>query len=467
MAATPAVNNLNANTKYLSFLPFGGLTNQFISVQNAAFIALKLNRTLILPPIISNSHDRKNTHQRWSRYMGLPRFMQLTGLQVLEWDDVRPMTDAQRQVGLDQGLRSTTIKGPLGPIHTETEEWAAIAENTTCQIIHGYGRPELDINFSARNFLFHFLIRPVFVFAPAPPRKQDKPNAPIVYDNRDSGDVVLVEDILDRYSDYDISPKERAQGKPNLLFLSHTFGVKLAARTGDDWNLIGKNLHFQPKVMEYATLRINQEIQDDKDIEVLPNNDPEEVEITEDERRNPVSEEGTTITDIQAPSTRIPHIAVHLRRDDIWHKCVGAKKGMNNCMIPIERYADAVERARVYASRTLGLHSHLPVVVTTDTQSEEDFQKIKELGWHRLNHSKYQTTEIWGTFGDALVDAAILAHADVLVGSAVSTMSRIAVLRQKGWYDRRSFFPTVEHPKEERRVMMKRRLEDEGEIIVV
>ncbi|KAG0205114.1 hypothetical protein BGX33_008114 [Mortierella sp. NVP41] len=458
------LSNLDANTQYFSFLPFGGLTNQFMGVQTAAYIALKLNRTLILPPIISNSHDHQNTHQRWSQYMDLPRFSQLTGLPVLEWDEVRPLTEAQRQVGRDQALKSTKVPGP-GPEHTMTKEWAAIAENTTMQIVCGYGRPDMDINFSAQNFLWHFLLRPVFVPPPAP-----RPGAPtydrnrFIHDDKNPENLVILEDILDRYSDFEdvTTPEERAQGKPNILFLSHTFKVKETGHTGGFWNLIGKNLHFEPKVMEYATMQINQELQGDSNIEVLPNDDPEEVETTEDEHRNPVSEDGTTVTDIQAPSTRIPHIAVHLRRGDIWHKCTGTNVAMENCMIPIDRYAEAVERARAYASKHLGLDSqYLPVVVTTDSEEEEDYRKIRELGWHRLDHAKDETTEIWGTFGPAVVDAAILAHADVLVGSAVSTMSRIAVQRQKAWFGRSSFFPTVEkkQPKEK---MKKRRLEAEA-----
>lgn len=471
----PAVSNLDPNNKYLSFLPFGGLTNQFIAVQNAAYVALKLNRTLVLPPIISNSHDHKNTHQRWSQYMDLPKLTQLTGLPVLEWSQVRPLTEEQRQVGLDQALQSTHL---WGPYHSETDTWAAVAENMTCQIVYGYGRPDFDINFSAQNFMFHFLIRPVFVPPVAP-----RPDAPvydrqrIVHDNQEPEDLVIVEDLLDRYNDFDgRSPEDVAAGKANMLFLSHTFKLKAVERGGVFWKVAGKNMHFEPKLMEYATLRINEEIKGDRNIEVLPNNDPEEVELTESEHQNPVSEDGTLVTEIQAPTTRIPHIAVHLRRGDIWTKCRGAKKAVENCVLPMELYAQAVERAREYAAKSLGLVSHLPVVVTTDTTSEEDFAKIKELGWHRLDHMKYGTTEIWGTFGSAMVDAAILAHADVLVGSAVSTMSRIAGARQKGWYGHESFFPSLEdRPKEKRRrATMKRRLETDresddlnGEILMV
>ncbi|KAF9901279.1 hypothetical protein EC991_006298 [Linnemannia zychae] len=421
-----------------------------MAVQVAAYIALKLNRTLLLPPIISNSHDHKNTHQGWSQYMDLPKLTTLTSLKVLEWEKVRPLTEAQRQVGLDQALKQVHLTGPY---HSETEEWAKVAENVTCQIIYGYGLPDQDINFSAQNFMFHFLLRPVYV-NPLPP----KAGAPVYDVNNADGNLDIVEDLLDRYSDFDDRlPEEIASGKPNMLFLSHTFKVKTSQHGGVYWKAIGQHMHFEPKLMEYATLRINEEIQADRNIEVLPNNDPEEVETTEEERQNPVSEDGTTITNIQAPTTRIPHIAVHLRRGDIWQKCRG--RAVEGCVLPMERYVEAVERAREYAAKSLGLLSHLPVIVTTDTTAEEDFQQLKELGWHRLDHAKYGTTEIWGTFGPAMVDAAILAHADVLVGSSVSTMSRIAGMRQLEWYDHQSFFPSYDAPKMKRRRVLKRRQE--------
>jgi hypothetical protein len=431
----PATTYLDPSINYFSFMPFGGLTNQFIGVQIAAYIALKLNRTLILPPIVSNSHDKKNTHQRWSQYMDLPRLSNLTGLRVLEWGKIRPLSEAQREVGLHQALKQVRLRGPY---HTETDEWAEIAENITCQIICGYGAQDQKLSSSAQTFMFHFLFRPVYVDPPLPPKTGGVPgyNA-----SNPQGYLDNMEDLLSRYRGFDDRlPEEIAGGKPNILFLSHTFKINTIEGRDIYWKTVGQHMHFLPKLMEYVTLRINQEVQSDRNIQVLPNNDPEEVEITSEELQNPVSEDGTTVTDIHAPATRIPHIAVHLRRDDIWLKCRGG--AMDDCIISFDRYAEAVEQAREYASKTLGLLSQLPVVVTSDTTSEEDLQKIKELGWHLIDHSKYGTTDIWGTFGPAMVDSAILAHADVLVGNHVSTMSRVARMRQREWYGHQSFFPS-------------------------
>ncbi|KAI8344966.1 hypothetical protein B0O80DRAFT_534672 [Mortierella sp. GBAus27b] len=158
---TPAKTLLDPNVRYLSYLPFAGLTNQFMGLQNAMYAAKLLNRTLIIPPIVSNVHDNDNTHQRWSLYFDMQKFTNLTGVQVVEWDSVRPLTDAQRQVGRDQANWATALGrggaggggggGGGGGVEPESDAWAMVAENITCQIIYGYGTPRMVTSPSARN----------------------------------------------------------------------------------------------------------------------------------------------------------------------------------------------------------------------------------------------------------------------------------------------------------------------------
>ncbi|KAF9435114.1 hypothetical protein BGZ76_006864 [Entomortierella beljakovae] len=441
----PAVSLLDANTKYLTYFPFAGLTNQFIGLEIAAFIAKKLNRTLIIPPIMSNTHDHDNTHQRWSRYFDLIRFTHLTGVPILEWDLVRPLTPAQRKVGRDQALLATSKGGQ----NRETEEWRQLTENITCQIIDGYGSPEIPMSPSANYFIWHFLFRPILVEPPEPKAGMENLGRPKITGPRQRlGDVYVIDDLLARYEDT----------QEQLLVLSHTFKLKDTKQGGNRlWDEIGANFHFVPQLMEYATIRINEELLRDKGIEILPNDDPEEdinnsitnqddkvimpvIPTNKNENATESGEASNPATsNITAPANRIPHIAVHLRRGDIGVKCT--ELDMEKCFIPLKRYESSVAHARAIAAES-GLHSRLPVVVTTDTTSLEDIQRINELGWHRIDHATYGTKGLWGSFGEALVDSAILAHADQLVGSEISTMSRIAAQRQKSWYSRRVIFPS-------------------------
>lgn len=383
---------LDPSTKYLSFLPFAGLTNQFIGVEVAAYIALRMNRTLLVPPIISNTHDHDNTHQPWSRYFDLKRFSNLTGVPVVEWDAVRPLNAAQTRIGRERAMTKEY-----------SAEWAALATNMTCQIIYGYGNPDKHINYSAQYFVYHFLLNLVFQ---APP-----PLAPgaTVYDHKifakdepNQESLVIVEDLIERYSGFE----------DQMLLLSHTFKIKDPENRY--WSTIGQHLHFEPLLAKYSRERVMKEIKQDSGAEPERVVDPESAD--------------------QEMVDRIPYIAVHLRRGDIMSKCSPGEEA-THCEVPISSYAAAIERVRA------GSKHKWPVVVATDSNKIEEFEEMKALGWHRIDHTEDNAHEVLGAFGPAFADASILAHADVFLGSSRSTMSRVAANRQQSWYHRNTIYP--------------------------
>ncbi|KAG0078171.1 hypothetical protein BGZ92_001596, partial [Podila epicladia] len=391
---TPPPLLLDPSTKYLSFLPFAGLTNQFIGVEVAAYIALRLNRTLLVPPIISNSHDHDNTHQSWSRYFDFKRFSNLTGIPVVEWDTVRPLSAAQTRVG-----RERAQDGAGAP----TEEWQALATEMTCQVIYGYGSPDKDINNSARYFVSHFFLNLIFQTPPPPvPGAQVYDHHQYAKDELNPESLVIMEDLIERYSEF----------QDQMLLLSHTFKIKDPQNRY--WHTIGQHLHFEPVLAKYARERVMNEIREDSGAAPERAVDPESVD--------------------QEVVDRIPYIAIHLRRGDILSKC-GAQEDPTHCEVPISSYAHEVERVRT------GRKHKWPVVVTTDTESLEELEEMESLGWHRIDHAGDDAHEVLGAFGPAFVDASILAHADVFLGSAKSTMSRVAANRQLSWYRRSTIYP--------------------------
>ncbi|KAG0015537.1 hypothetical protein BGZ81_011629 [Podila clonocystis] len=391
---TPPPLLLDPSTKYLSFLPFAGLTNQFIGVEIAAYIALRLNRTLLVPPIISNTHDHDNTHQSWSRYFDFKRFSNLTGIPVVEWDTIRPMNAAQTQVGRNRAL---------GGAHTE--EWQALSTNMTCQIIYGYGNPEKNINNSARYFVYHFFLNLIFQSPPPlAPGAKVYDHTEYAKDELNPESLVIMEDLIERYSGF----------QDQMLLLSHTFKIKDPQNRY--WRTIGQHLHFEPLLAKYARERVMNEIRDDSGAELEKVVDPESAD--------------------QELVDRIPYIAIHLRRGDIMSKCAPGEE-RTHCEVPISSYAEVVERERA------GRKHKWPVVVTTDSDSIEELEEMESLGWHRIDHSDDDAHEVLGAFGPAFVDASVLAHADVFLGSARSTMSRVAATRQQSWYHRNTIYPQV------------------------
>ncbi|KAF9433251.1 hypothetical protein BGZ76_009694 [Entomortierella beljakovae] len=370
--------HFEANVKYLSYMPYAGLTNQYMALESAAYLAIQLNRTLIIPPIITNSHDIYNSNQRWSDFFDFPKFKRLTGADMVEWDDLRPLTPEQKEVGRRQasrGSKSYTL-------------WNSLAENLTCQVIYGFGDTE-RLHTTELTFSRQFLFQPQF--ERPPPRKEHTKIFDRLRigakDNTNLDDVVTMDDLKDRYLDSD----------KQILHLSHTFKLKdpLGRRS---WQVAGRHFYFLPKVTDYAKKLIN----------------------------------------YRAPETKVTgkYIAIHLRRGDIWQKCrsMSEEKKMD-CIPPLGFYAEAVEKAYRIAGEKL------PVIVATDSKSEEDHATIAKLGWRRLNHDLYITEQELGIFGPALVDAAILADAEIMIGSYSSSMSRVAERRQRSWHGRDAIYP--------------------------
>ncbi|KAF9087097.1 hypothetical protein BGX29_008463 [Mortierella sp. GBA35] len=460
----PAFSLLDPNTKYLSFMPFAGITNQFIALQGAAFAAKRLNRTLIIPPIISNTHDHENTHQPWSQFFDLPRFTELTGVPVLEWSDVRPLDPLQYQLGVDYAARYG--RGP------RAQEWNELAQNITCQIVYGYGAPDLDINISARYFMWHFLMRPNFVRPP--PKKPETPvynRTKIARDNVHEDDLVVMEDLLARYSDYEDPVGE--DGQPSILFMADMFNIKDPFHYDRFWLEAGRFFHFLPEVIQYARILVHDETNNDHIHNALDDLIQQAVPIPiepvaqeqeqEQEELDGVEEDYARLTvgsqelfETAESLIRSPYIAIHMRRGDIWKKCSSVNRAV--CIIPFDLYEEAVARARQTALQA-GIHEHLPVIVTTDSESEEDFQTIRDLGWHRLDHSVHGTAEKWGFFGPAVIDAVILAYSEVFVGSAKSTMTKVAALRQRAWWGRTALYPRTEVETVKRTHVMKGKVE--------
>ncbi|KAF9329833.1 hypothetical protein BG006_007149 [Podila minutissima] len=373
-------------TRYLSYMPYAGLTNQFMALEKAAYLAKRLNRTLVIPPIITNSHDAHNANQRWSNYFDLAQFTALSGIPAIEWNDLRPLSQEQAYIGRQ--------KAQLKELPYDL--WDGLAEDLPCQIVYGYGGSE-PLHNTELTFARQFMFRPRFVDPPARnPRTVVYDREAIgIKDNSNMQDIVTVDDLVDRYSSITASAYEEEP----MLFLSHTFKLKDPIDPKRSWEHAGQHLHFNRKVDEFVARLL----------------------------RHRIPELG-----LQGR-----YIAIHLRRGDIWQKCRAADEdAMMRCVTPLGHYAEAVEAARVLAQ-----DQRLPVIVATDSQSSEDHQTIARLGWRRLNHDLYITEQELGIFGAALVDAAILANADYFIGTFKSTMTKVAAQRQMSWHQRETLYP--------------------------
>ncbi|OAQ29736.1 hypothetical protein K457DRAFT_137614 [Linnemannia elongata AG-77] len=83
------------STKYLTYLPYAGITNQFYGMLRGMEVAKALDRTLIIPPITASSHDKSKQNQPWSTFFDLEKFSQLTGTKVIEFHQLRDVEAAE------------------------------------------------------------------------------------------------------------------------------------------------------------------------------------------------------------------------------------------------------------------------------------------------------------------------------------------------------------------------------------
>ncbi|KAF9578486.1 hypothetical protein BGW38_005687, partial [Lunasporangiospora selenospora] len=395
----------------------------FIALENAAYLAKRLNRTLIIPPITTNSHDAYNSNQRWSDFYDLPRFTATTGIAVTEWDDVRPLTPEQALIGRKQAQMGGKVYAP----------WDQLADDLQCQVIYGFGDSE-NLHTTEWTFARQFLFRPRFVRPPARKSwtKIYERKTINVKDNSNMDDIVVMDDLVDRYKDVN----------DPLLFLSHSFKLRDPEGKNRVWNEIGRHFYFVPKVMEYARHLIEHRVpgMTIPRTRVSSSNNNGSNNVT----RHVQGDEKNQVEESKNPLGR--YIALHIRRGDIVQKCRSPGKTGDNteedealmmrCITPLGHFSETVERARSLAGG-----EKLAVIVTTDSRTSEDHVTIARLGWRRLNHALYTTETELGIFGPAMVDAAILASAEYFVGTYKSTMTKIAAERQRSWYGREPLYP--------------------------
>ncbi|KAF9917122.1 hypothetical protein BX616_001898 [Lobosporangium transversale] len=101
--------NKQDSTKYLTYLPYAGITNQFYGMLRGMEVARALDRTLILPPITASSHDKSKQNQPWSKFLDLKKFTEKTGIKVIEFHELRDVEIAelnQLQCGITCGFGS-------------------------------------------------------------------------------------------------------------------------------------------------------------------------------------------------------------------------------------------------------------------------------------------------------------------------------------------------------------------------
>ncbi|KAG0287059.1 hypothetical protein BGZ96_008967 [Linnemannia gamsii] len=390
--------------KYLVYLPFEGISNQFYSFQNAATMAKRLNRTLVVPPITSNRHDHLGTNQPWSHYMDLEHMASHSGIKIVEWHDIKTIDSESRQA-MEGGSR---VNFP--------EPWKARSERFPCQIIRNYGHDYFvgEEDSIGADFAYQHLLDLVPIPVPG-------------FGLTDT--VAYVQDILDA----------NQNSTENVICFSFTFTAQFQRnknRWDIGWEEAGKYLRFLPRFASYVEDLIAFRFRLLGKARIIHPRPPLDLGTS-------ILDKGDSSESFLSRKPDFPeYIAIHLRRGDIEAKCVNQPK--SDCIIPLSEYKGHVDA--ILATIPKG-KTPPNVVLVSDTQSAEEKATIDSYGWYRLDHivdeNLVDASKVLGPFSPALIDSAVLTGrgARWVIGSRRSTMSWLAAMRIATWNNLTIVYP--------------------------
>jgi len=185
--------------RYLTYLPYAGITNQFYGMLRALEVAQALGRTLILPPITASSHDKSKQNQPWSRFLDLDRFRALTGAKVIEFHELL----------LSEGQH-----------HEDTIQEYHLLQ---CKITCGFGSKR-TIDFTAKGFLKQWHLQESLV--------------PLQTASKDDS---TFESIVAALQPFKEDP---------YLCLSNTY--KIAIKDKTEWDRFGQYLYFTSELEQFV-----------------------------------------------------------------------------------------------------------------------------------------------------------------------------------------------------------------------
>ncbi|KAG0245517.1 GDP-fucose protein O-fucosyltransferase-domain-containing protein [Mortierella sp. GBAus27b] len=184
-------------TRYLTYLPYAGITNQFYGMLRGMEVAKALGRTLILPPITSSSHDKSKQNQPWSKFLDLKRFSELTGIQVVEIHELR---DAEL---------------------TEYHE-------LQCRITCGFGSKR-TIDFTAKGFLTQWRLNATLNMLPF-----------------DDSKLESVLSMLEPWRE------------DKFICISNTY--KITVQDKSEWERFGQHLHFTTELEKFVQMFLDKNL---------------------------------------------------------------------------------------------------------------------------------------------------------------------------------------------------------------
>ncbi|KAF9143656.1 hypothetical protein BGX30_015116 [Mortierella sp. GBA39] len=260
--------------RYFTYMPFAGISNQFYGMLRAMSIARALDRTLILPPITSSSHDKSRQNQAWSEFFDLDEFRRRTGLKVIEYQDLRDRGSFRGPTGVQESgssvgaswipprveeastgeaakaISSADKRGRGGRRyqHSLGTGTSVVDMTMPCYVTCGFGSKR-DLDFTAKAFVRQW----GFQYKEMLPKSQSpSPSTPAPVDNSP----------IDQTRDFDRivgALQDDSLKEEGFLCISNTYKIQISpvipassAVDSIEWHEFGQHLLFQPQLTHFV-----------------------------------------------------------------------------------------------------------------------------------------------------------------------------------------------------------------------
>lgn len=115
------LDHLEPSTKYFTYIvDAGGTSNQFRTFLNGINLGSKLNRTIIVPPIMPTVHVKGWSGPRYSTFYDLELFTEKTGIKLVEWYDIKSDPPAMVPKEYQSGPKWQRLSEPMDCYRTNS-----------------------------------------------------------------------------------------------------------------------------------------------------------------------------------------------------------------------------------------------------------------------------------------------------------------------------------------------------------
>jgi hypothetical protein len=262
--------------RYFTYMPYAGISNQFYGMLRAMSIARALDRTLILPPITSSSHDKSRQNQAWSEFFDLNEFRRRTGLKVVEYQDLRDRGSFRGPTGVlespssvgaswippwvreaSAGETKATLADKRGGKryqHNLGTGTSTVDMTLPCHVTCGFGSKR-NLDFTAKAFIRQWGFQYKKEMLPK--------SSPTASSSTPPGSLPIGNEPIDQSRDFDrivqALQDDSLRGE-GLLCISNTYKIQISPTTipasllvdSIEWHEFGQHLLFQPRLTQFV-----------------------------------------------------------------------------------------------------------------------------------------------------------------------------------------------------------------------